>query len=350
MKKTVICAALVAMAVKLAAAAGVGSAVGTWLSNAAEDGSLVSATLRLELGTDAGDSSAAVSVPTPQPTEAAYTETLLLVQATPSAEITQEETETPEDEETEILPAAISSTATIKNDTSIDVDIEALSAEGLSLTLQAGEPQILIVHTHGSEAYTMDGDDVYEESDESRTQDKSHNVIRVGDELAEKLRECGLNVIHDREIYDYPSYTGSYSRSAEAVESYLEKYPSIAIVIDLHRDAIGSGDVIYKTVAEADGESCAQVMLVVGTGENGLYHPNWRENLKLALYMQNAMDARYKTLARPIELEPERYNQQLTTGSLILEVGSSGNTLAEALKAIDLFAASVGPALAKLVA
>ena len=136
---------------------------------------------------------------------------------------------------------------------------------------------------------------------------------------------------------------------SEAVENYLAEYPSIAIVIDLHRDALGSGDVVYKTKAEVQGQSSAQVMLLIGTGENGLYHPNWRENLKLALYMQNAMDDKYPTLARPIALKKERYNQHLTTGSMIIEVGSSGNTLSEALLAIDLFADSVGPALAELI-
>jgi stage II sporulation protein P len=157
-------------------------------------------------------------------------------------------------------------------------------------------------------------------------------------------------VIHDREIYDYPSYTGSYSRSGEAVEEYLAEYPSIAVVIDLHRDALGSGEVVYKTMAAVEGEGSSQVMLLVGTGESGLSHPNWEENLKLALYLQQAMIDDYPTLARPITVTPERYNQHLSVGSLLLEVGRSGNTLQEALCAVRLFADAAGPALLKLAA
>ena len=117
----------------------------------------------------------------------------------------------------------------------------------------------------------------------------------------------------------------------------------------MHRDAIGDGDVVYKTMAELSGQPCSQVMLLAGTGENGLSHPNYMENLKLALYLQKAVVDSRPTLARPIALKKERYNQQLTTGSLILEVGSNGNTLDEALRAVRLFADAVAPALTELV-
>ena len=156
-------------------------------------------------------------------------------------------------------------------------------------------------------------------------------------------------MLHDREIYDYPSYTGSYSRSGAAVESYLAQYPSIAVVIDLHRDALGDGEVTYKTVAELDGMASSQLMMLVGTGESGLYHPNWEQNLRLALYLQQAVNAKYPTLARPISVVKERYNQHLSTGSFILEVGSNGNSLQEAITAVKLFADAVGPALKELV-
>ena len=208
---------------------------------------------------------------------------------------------------------------------------------------------MLIVHTHGSEAYTPTRADKYEESDAGRTEDKSFNVIRVGDELAEALTERGVSVVHDREIYDYPSYTGSYSRSGASVESYLAQYPSIAVVIDLHRDALGDGEVTYKTVAELDGQASSQLMMLVGTGESGLYHPNWQENLRLALYLQQAVNAKYPTLARPISVVKERYNQHLSTGSFILEVGSNGNSLQEAITAVRLFADAASPALKELV-
>jgi len=255
-----------------------------------------------------------------------------------------------EEDDTEILPTTIKGGLTINNSTGYEPNIGNLLSEGLSLKLPAEGPQILIIHTHGSEAYAQDAFNKYVPSDISRTQDKEHSVIRVGDELTERLESFGLSVLHDREIYDYPSYTGSYSRSQTAVENYLEQYPNIAMVIDLHRDALGTGDVIYKTVAEVEGETSSQLMLLVGTGENGLHHPHWQENLKLALTLQQAVDSRYPTLARPVALKQERYNQHLTKGSLILEVGSSGNTLREAICAVRLFADAIGDTLLSMAA
>lgn len=249
----------------------------------------------------------------------------------------------------QVLDAIIAGGIRIDNATDYDIDTAALLTEGPDLCLAADRPQILIIHTHSSEAYAMDDFDVYEQSDNSRTQDSKYNVIRVGDALTEALRKQGLQVIHDREIHDYPSYTGSYTRTGEAIEQYLEKYPSIAIVIDLHRDAIGSGDVVYKTLAEDEDTPCAQTMFVVGTNASGLEHSDWEQNLKLALYLQASVHMAHPTLQRPVKLVQERYNQQLTTGSLILEVGSNGNTLQEALNAIELFAEAVGPALLALV-
>lgn len=353
MKKGIVGVLLVGTALRIAMLAGVGDAVSAWAKDITADGSLFSATLSLELGD--GEETAAepkvvqndgeAELGQSSPGDAIETVKLIQVQVT---EAPEEEPEKKENQP-EIIETTMLSDASIRNDTSFEIDIAALAAEGLDLRLDPEQPQILIIHTHSSEAYMQDEYNQYEESDASRTEDKNYNVIRVGDELTEKLTGYGLNVVHDREIYDYPSYTGSYTRSGESVEAYLAQYPSIKIVIDLHRDAIGTGDTVYKTKAEISGLSSAQVMLLVGTGENGLYHPNWRENLKLALYMQNAMDTLYPTLARPIALKPERYNQQLSNGSMILEVGSSGNTLPESLLAIDLFAEAVGPALAELV-
>lgn len=248
----------------------------------------------------------------------------------------------------QIQETTISGGLSIKNETSYDIDVSGMLAEGSQVKLPAGEPQILIIHTHSSEAYTPAGLDRYEASDTNRTEDKEYNIVRVGDELTALFQQAGLNVIHDREIYDYPSYTGSYERSGAAVQGYLEQYPSIAIVIDMHRDALGANGVVYKTMAEESGVCASQVMLLVGTDDSGLYHPNWRSNLSLALYLQNAVSAVHPTLMRPVSLVQQRYNQHLTGGSLILEVGSNGNTLQEALAAIRLFADAAAPALLAL--
>jgi len=343
LKKVLLGLLVVVLVLRLATYAGATEAMSNWVREIAEDGSLVSATLRLDKDSARQEEYESNA----DHDEEAYSgsSSYQMLPVTPFIE------DEPEADITLIdaLPVTITSDVSVKNDTSYDLDIAALAAEGLSLTLNADEPQILIIHTHSSEAYAQDPDDPYEESDPSRTEDKNHNIIRVGDELEQALSEYGLNVIHDRNVYDYPSYTGSYKASGEAVSSYLAEYPSIAIVFDIHRDAIGSDDTVYKTQAEIPGVNSAQVMILVTNGELGLDHPNWKENLKLALYMQSAAESKYSTLMRPISLKPERYNLHLSTGSMIIEVGSTGNTLDEALVAINLFAKAVGPALAELI-
>ncbi|MGM9521902.1 MAG: stage II sporulation protein P [Oscillospiraceae bacterium] len=225
----------------------------------------------------------------------------------------------------------------IKNKTDYEIDVEGLLTQPLEFSAADGA-QVLIIHTHGSEAYMPDGDDVYEPSDPSRTEDKDYNVVRVGDELERVLTERGITVIHDRELYDYPSYAGSYSRAYEAICAYLEEYPDIKVVIDLHRDALEADDgTIYKTVADIGDTPCAQVMLIAGTNFSGLSHDNWQKNLSFALKIQAQMVAEYPTLARPLSISQYRYNQNATSGSLIAEIGSNGNTLQEALCAVRYF-------------
>lgn len=237
----------------------------------------------------------------------------------------------------------------IKNLTGYQVDLGRLLVSPPSIKLPANDMQILVIHTHSSEAYTPAGLDTYQASDESRTEDTKYNIVRVGDELCAVLEGAGLKVVHDRNIYDYPSYTGSYTRSGDAVQGWLAEYPGIKVVIDVHRDALGENGVVYKTMAEEQGVVASQMMLLVGTDESGLEHPGWQQNLSLALYLQRVVSAAHPTLMRPVELVPQRYNQHLSPGSIILEVGSSGNTLQEALAAVRLFGASVAPALSALV-
>lgn len=234
------------------------------------------------------------------------------------------------------------------NYTNQSMDLQALAAAQVCVELSEEGPQILIMHTHGSEAYTMDGEDIYEESDSSRTTDENYNVLRIGDEMQRVFEEMGLRVIHDRTLYDYPQYSGAYARSCEGVEAWLEQYPSIQVVLDVHRDAlIGEDGTIYKAVTEIDGEKTAQVLMIVGTDE-GQEHPYWTDNLALAIQIQKNLDEQWPTLARPITLRSSRFNQQLTHGSLLIEVGSHGNTLQEALRGARLFAQAAGEVLLEL--
>ena len=190
------------------------------------------------------------------------------------------------------------------NRTDKEVDLSGVAAAPVGFTLAPAEegPQILIVHTHGSEAYTMPPGQEYEPSGESRTTDTSLNVVRVGDELAKTLEEAGLTVLHDPTLHDYPEYSGAYGRSLDAVNAYLAEYPTISFVLDVHRDAISDGDgTPYKVVSGVAGLNAAQMSFVIGTDGGGLEHPDWRENLKLAAAIQQRLTADYPTLMRPIK-------------------------------------------------
>lgn len=237
------------------------------------------------------------------------------------------------------------------NRTNQAVDMTELAKTEVKLTGDSMGPQILIIHTHATESYTRDEQDNYEESDPYRTTDNAHNVVRVGDEMAAAFAQAGLNVLHDRTLHDYPNYNGAYTRSRETVERYLAAYPSISVVLDVHRDAIaGENDTIYKVVTKKEvAENCAQVMLVVGTQEGGGSHPNWRQNLAFAMALERQMNQDKPTLARPITLRKSHYNQQLSPGSLLVEVGAHGNTLEEAVNAARAFAESAAPVISKLL-
>lgn len=233
----------------------------------------------------------------------------------------------------------------ILNKTEYIPDIKTLLSENPGFTVPAQGPQILIIHTHGSEAYECDGS--YVESDPSRTQDKEHSVIRVGDVLSESLSSLGFFVLHDRSVYDYPSYSGSYSRSLSSVSSALEQYPELTVVIDIHRDSITLADgSLWRSSYD---EKTAQVMLIVTNGENGLAHPDWLSNFRFALRLQSFLDAEYPGLARPLLLSPERYNQNAAPGYLLIEVGSDGNTLSEAEEAARLLSVALASVLRGLI-
>ena len=229
--------------------------------------------------------------------------------------------------------------AYISNTTEHVLSVPALQ-ENFAAELTPEEPQILILHTHGSESYTPAGDVDVVWSGNYRTTDSRYNVVAVGDAMAEVFAEAGISVLHDRTLYDYPSYNEAYDRSLAAIESYLAQYPSIRFILDIHRDAIADSDGNqYKVVSTVDGEeTAAQMTLVVGSDGSGLPHPDWMENLKLAVALQQDILTEYPTLMRPILLRDSRYNQHATTGSLLVEVGAAGNSLEEAALAGRLFA------------
>ena len=229
--------------------------------------------------------------------------------------------------------------AYISNTTDHTLDVTALT-DTFDAELTDEGPQILILHTQGSEAYTPTAGTDVVWSGNLRTTDSRYNVVQVGDEMADVFSEAGISVLHDRTLYDYPSYNEAYDRSLAAIESYLAQYPSLRFILDVHRDAIeDSQGNQYKVVSTIDGVgTAAQLTLVVGSDGSGLPHPNWMENLKLAVALQEDLLTSYPTLMRPILLRNSRYNQHATTGSLLVEVGAAGNSPEEAALAGRLFA------------
>ena len=231
------------------------------------------------------------------------------------------------------------------NKSGLDFDPEGLSPAAPELA-QDG-PQILIIHTHGSEAYTPTEASPYEPSDPYRTTDCTKNIVMVGEEMATVFRAHGFRVLHDTNLYDYPSYNGAYERSKAAVKQWLAEYPSISIVLDVHRDALADEDGRpYRLVTTEVGRECAQVMLVVGTNAAGSSHVNWRQNLSFALFLQQKMEKGFDHLARPIVLRSAGFNQQLCSpGYLLVEVGGHGNTLKDALEGARFWADTAARAL-----
>ena len=187
---------------------------------------------------------------------------------------------------------------------------------------------IIIYHTHTCESYTPTEANNYVASGNFRTTDLNYSVAGVGTELTNNLKSLGFNVNHDTTYHDYPAYTGSYTRSLATIQNILQNKPNSQFVIDLHRDALGSNSNYGPTVQIGD-EVGAQLMFVMGTDGGGLEHPNWLNNFKLAIKIEEKANEMYPGLFKPIILRDSRYNQHVTTGACIIEVGATGNTLEE---------------------
>lgn len=218
---------------------------------------------------------------------------------------------------------------------SYTVDKVGLLTQPLNWDLTGEEPKVLIVHSHGSESFAPTGE--YQETTAYHTLNTNYNMVSIGSFVAEKLEAAGISVLHDTALHDEPSYNASYNNSRKSVQAYLQEYPSICLVLDLHRDSIEdeAGNQVVQTVF-AQGETLAPLMLVVGTDYGGLEHPQWRENLALALKLQTQLEDICPGICRNINLRTQRFNQDLSTGAMLIEVGASGNTRQEALGAAEV--------------
>ena len=238
----------------------------------------------------------------------------------------------------------------IKNNTrqtAADIAAEIENPLPFAIEPNSPDPQVLVMHTHATEDYRLSEGLWFSPGDGARSTDRSINMCAVGRVVADTLNAAGINTLHDETLNDYPSYTGSYANSRAVVQQYLAQYPSIKVVLDVHRDAIETeGGSRYAPVCTVDGRQAAQVMIICGC-DNGttVQLPNWRQNLRFAAAWERSMEGLYPGFTRPVLFSYRFYNQDLTTGSLLIEIGGHGNNLNEALYAGQLAAKGLAEAL-----
>lgn len=216
-------------------------------------------------------------------------------------------------------------------------DLQGLLVSSLSWKLAEKAPTVLIIHTHATECYA-DGD---QKLGAYRTTNADQNMLAVGAEVARVLRAGGVNVIHDTTLHDLPDYNNSYTSARATVQEYLRRYPSIRLVLDLHRDATGDNSAQLVTAATVGGQRCAQLMIMAGTDSEGYPHPDWEQNLALALKLAVVLEQEAPGITRMVSLSQNRYNMDLCPGSLLIEVGGAGNKLQEAIIAANVLARGI---------
>lgn len=244
-------------------------------------------------------------------------------------------------------PSDYQGTGTVyfKNETDYAIDMTFLLQKDSPVALGEQGVQVLIMHTHGTEAYTQSPGHAYVASGEYRTTDSSANMLRVGQEICDILNDRGVSAVHSRTLNDYPAYNGSYNRALKDIQAHIQQYPTIQLVIDVHRDAIATGNTYYKTAAEVDGQQTAQLMFVTGTDAGGLTHDHWQDNLAFQAQLHDRLNSTYPGIMRPMSIRASRFNQHIRKGSMLVEVGACGNTLEEALAAAQIFANTLADAL-----
>ena len=224
---------------------------------------------------------------------------------------------------------------------------EGMKKPELSIDL-GSEPQVLIIHTHTTESYEQDNDGYYDTRFDGRSLCPANSVVGVGAALAQTLADNGICVIHDGTVFDDPLYENSYSRSRERIEQILSEYPSIKIVLDIHRDGISDGDARIAPVAETDSGTAAQIMIICGCDDGSGILPDYMKNLRFAIYLQQGIERDTPGLTRPLLFDYRFYNQDLTAGSLVIEIGALGNSREQAVLSARLAGESVASMLKKL--
>ena len=246
--------------------------------------------------------------------------------------------------ETEPAPAAPVFTARdgadirLYNTAGITVDPESAILEAPEWPGEPG-PKVLLLSTHATESYRKNGEN-YIETAAYRTLDSGFNMLSLGQALAQALESRGIETLRDETIHDYPSYNDAYISSRKSAQAYLEAYPSLCLVLDLHRDA-SSGTQQLRPLAETPEGTAAQLMLVVGTDRGNRLHPNWQKNFALALRLQTLLERTAPGITRPVNIRAQRFNQDLSPGALLIEIGGAGNTRQEALASVPILAEAI---------
>ncbi len=187
-------------------------------------------------------------------------------------------------------------------------------------------PEILvgIYHTHARESFLPELGPRYQRPDDAHSDDLELTVVRVGRELATLLQtRYGIGVVHSPEVHDLAGKVGAYVRSELTASRIVREYPSVRLLLDIHRDS----QLRSQTTAAVGGEIMARVMLVLGTD-----HPEWRANYEVAKDLIGGLEEAYPGLTVGIYPKPGRYNQHLLAGAVLLEVGGVENTLEECLR------------------
>ena len=219
----------------------------------------------------------------------------------------------------------------IKNTSSTDIDIKKELESKLGFEMEnTDEPQVLIYHTHTSESFLPYDTGYFYESFYPRTTDTSQNICAVGEEISKQLNKAGIKTIHDTTLHDYPSYNGAYDRSYATVSKYIEKYPSIKVTLDIHRDGIGTDTQKSKPVFMVNGKKAAQIMILSGYNyDDSEEFSDWEYNLRFALRIQQKANEMYPDMVRPLNFSDFMYNMNVNTGSLLIEMGAESNTIEE---------------------
>lgn len=238
----------------------------------------------------------------------------------------------------------------VRNETSLsNAVLSAESRKAPAFTIASNSaPQVLIMHTHTTECFEPYERDAYDADFNYRTTDPNLNICQVGERIAEGLEAAGIGVIHDTTIHDYPSYTGSYERSRKTVQQILKEHPTIRVVLDIHRDAIGGNGVIQQPTVRIDGRKAAQIMIISGCDDGTMDMPHYLDNFHFAARLEQQLEGDYPGLTRPILFDYRKYNQDLTTGSLLIEVGTHGNTLEQVCYSGELIGKSLARTLLSL--